>query len=103
MGLKDLKKKAKSTVESITATDLRRNVLEHTETVTQILVGMHSDIDSLNNKIESINNKVEHSVEASHEFEKDKENITSSNRRITVLVYIALFLSLLSMVISIVE
>ena len=103
MALKDIKDKSKSILESITAADLRRNIVEHIETVTQILVGMHSDINSLNNRIESINNKVKRSVEASHEFEKERENITSSCKRITILVYIALFLSLLSMVISIVE
>lgn len=81
------KDKVKTVIKKITTADLRENLEEYNETVTQILIGMHSDIEELKNKIDKIENK----------------NKVFSLKKITTIVYIALFLSLLSIIISIVK
>lgn len=87
-----VKDMVKTTVKKVTATDLRKNLAEYNETVTQILIGMHSDINSLKDKIEILNNKIE----------KGKD-ITPTYKKTNLLVYLALFLSLLSLMISVVK
>ena len=82
----------KEKVKKVTAQDLHENLAEYNETVTQILIGMHAELNALKNKIESI----------SETAAKD-DNALSRNKGLHIIVYAALMLSVLSIIVSLIK
>lgn len=56
---KRAKDTAKSTYDRVSGRDIRETVAEHSETVTQILVGLHSDLVSQTARLDNIDTRVQ--------------------------------------------